>query len=156
MNINLQKDTDMKLIHMACSLLIIMLLIFPADSNAAKTQTSPQADSITLLYQDMLMLFLGPQIDAAVAGYYKKVFSATPIVYPYQIAVVRAERLGGFRQFHFMIELEVTPVVGPHITVGKDRLTFEAGAAIQGTAKLVKYEHVETHALPPNWQHIKK
>ncbi|MCM3340333.1 DUF3888 domain-containing protein [Paenibacillus sp. MER TA 81-3] len=146
----------MKKSHIAVSLLIIMIMSFPAQSNAAGTQGLPQEDSKILLYQDMLMLFLGPKIDAAVAGYYAKTLSAAPTVYPYQIDVVQAKRLGGFRQFHFMIELEVTPTIGPHITVGKDRLTFEVAPTIHGTGKLVKFEHLETHALPPNWQHLMK
>ena len=41
-------------------------------------------------------------------------------------------------------------------TVGKDRLTFEVAPTIHGTGKLVMFEHLETHALPPNWQHLMK
>ena len=63
------------------------------------------------------------------------------------------ERIGEYRSFEFLITIEVTPVVGPHIEVGKDHLTFYITPS---TVKLRKFEHIETYELPPNWQHIKK
>jgi len=63
------------------------------------------------------------------------------------------ERIGEYRSFEFSITIEVTPVVGPHIEVGKDHLTFYITPS---TVKLRKFEHIETYELPPNWQHIKK
>jgi len=66
---------------------------------------------------------------------------------------ITIERVYGYRSFSFLVTLEVTPVVGPHISVGKDRLTFDIGAR---GVELTKYEHLETHELPLNWKHVMK
>jgi hypothetical protein len=119
--------------------------------------TTPPQDTKEMMINDTLMLLLGPEIDKAVSIYYSEYFTYPPSVYPYQIDIVNVERLGGFRTFHLLITLEITPVVGPHISVGKDRLTFEIAPTIIPTQiKLKKFEHLETHELPPNWQHILK
>ncbi|WLD92577.1 DUF3888 domain-containing protein [Alkalihalobacillus sp. AL-G] len=68
------------------------------------------------------MLFLLETIETAVHDYYSKLLYDNPLVYP--IDVLKMKRVGRFRTFHFMITLEVTPVVGPYISVGKDRLTM--------------------------------
>ncbi|MFK9094288.1 DUF3888 domain-containing protein [Bacillus salipaludis] len=119
--------------------------------------TKPPQDTKEMMVHDILMLFLGPEIDKAVSKYYSKYLTYSPSVYPYQVEIVNLKRIGGFRTFHFLITLEITPVVGPHISVGKDRLTFEiAPTIIPGQIKLKKFEHLETHELPPHWQHIVK
>jgi hypothetical protein len=109
-----------------------------------------------MMVNDMLML-LGPEIDKAVSIYYSEYLTETSLVYPYQVEIVNVDRIGGFRTFQFLITLETTPVVGPHFPVGKDRLTFEISPTIiPGQIKLKKFEHLETHELPPNWQDIIK
>lgn len=119
--------------------------------------TKPPQDTKEMMVHDILMLFLGPEIDKAVSKYYSEYLTYSPSVYPYQVEIVNIERIGGFRTFHFSITLEITPVVGPHISVGKDRLTFEiAPTIIPSQIKLKKFEHFETHELSPHWQHIIK
>ncbi|MED1909056.1 DUF3888 domain-containing protein [Cytobacillus firmus] len=119
--------------------------------------TTPPQDTKEMMVNDILMLLLGPEIDKAVSDYYSEYLTETPLVYPYQVEIVNVERVGGFRTFHFIITLETTPVVGPHISVGKDRLTFEIAPTISpGQIKLKKFEHLETHELPPHWQDIIK
>jgi Protein of unknown function (DUF3888) len=120
-------------------------------------RTKPPEDSKEMMINDMLMLLLGPEIDKAVSDFYSEYLTETPLVYPYQVEIVNVNRIGGFRTFQFLITLETTPVVGPHISVGKDRLTFEISPTIiPGQIKLKKFEHLETHELPPNWQDIIK
>lgn len=119
--------------------------------------TTPPQDTKELMINDILMLLLGPVIDKSVCDYYSEYLTKIPLVYPYQVEIVNVNRIGGFRTFHFIITLETTPVVGPHISVGKDRLTFEISPTIiPGQIKLKKFEHLETHELPPNWQDIIK
>jgi len=101
------------------------------------------------------MLFLLPHIDEGVTDYYSELLTTSPHVYPYEIDVIDVERVYGSRGFVFEITLEVSPVVGPHIGVGKDRITFQiSSSSIPSAAKLLKYEHLQTYKLPPNWQHI--
>ncbi len=136
-------------------ILIALLLAFSSQIHT-KAENMPTEDSPELQMKDMFMLLLSPAIDKEVSDYYSDFYDTTPLVYPYQINVVNTERIGGFRTFHFEITIEVTPVVGPHISVGKDRLTFGISPTLPGQIRLKEYKHLETHELPPNWQHIIK
>lgn len=146
----------MRKILILFSLTIVMTIMLPIHSNAEKMYSSPQEDSRELQFQDMMMLFLLPYIDKAVSEYYSKLLTGSPSVYPYQVNVIKVERVNRFRGFNFLITLEVSPVVGPHISVGRDNLTFQVAPTVPNTVKLVKYEHIETYELPPNWKHIIK
>ncbi len=138
--------------------LISILVIFSWNINCdAQVKNSfPTEDSKELMVQDMLMILLGNHIDKAVSDYYSEYLTESPLVYPYQVDMVNVERVGEFRTFHFFITLETTPVVGPHLSVGKDRMIFEIAPTISGQVRLKKFEHLETHPLPPHWQHIIK
>ncbi|KLT16257.1 hypothetical protein AA980_19345 [Neobacillus vireti] len=116
----------------------------------------PPKDSEPLIINDILMVLLNDEIEKAVSDYYSKYLTESPTVYSYMVDIVDVKRVGVFRTFRFLIILETTPVVGPHISVGKDRLIFEIAPPVPGKVKLKKYEHLETHELPPNWQHIIK
>ncbi|MGP4081060.1 DUF3888 domain-containing protein [Pseudalkalibacillus sp. R45] len=134
--------------------MLILVLSFITPSYAKNTVELPEEDSTELKYQDMIMLFLGPHIDQAISDHYSFYLKKDPIVYPYQIKVKKVNRINEFREFHFVIILEVTPVVGPHITVGKDKLIFEVSPTLPEKVKLLKFEHLETHELPPVWMHL--
>lgn len=139
---------------------VIILFVLMAVPSAPHQSHSEEPDSLKdsreLQYQDMLMLFLGEKIEEAVSDHYEATLSEPPLVYPYQIDVINVERVHGFRSFHFKMTIETTPVVGPHISVGKDRMSFEISPTISEKVKLIDYNHLETHQLPPNWQHILK
>jgi hypothetical protein len=132
-------------------LLATLLLFSPWETNVYATAL-PHQDSKELRLQDMLMNFLNPYINDAVDDYYQHVLKEHPLVYPYFVDVIQSHRVNGFRGFILSITLEVTPVVGPHISVGEDRLTFEISAGPK--IKLVKYVHLKTYELPPHWQDI--
>jgi hypothetical protein len=118
--------------------------------------TRPPQDMKEMMINDILMLLLGPEIDKAVSDYYSKYFTETRLVYPYQVEIVKVERIGGFRTFHFLITLETTPVFGAHNPVGKDRLTFEIAPTIPGQIKFKNFEHLESYELPPHLQNLIK
>ncbi|GIO99004.1 hypothetical protein J14TS5_40900 [Paenibacillus lautus] len=138
-------------------LAVVTVIGLQLPSYAEGAYSSPKKDSAQLQYQDMLMLFLLPHIDKAVRGHYIHTLKEQPLVYPYFVDVTGVKRVNGFRGFHFIITLEASPTVGPHITVGKDRLVFEVAPTIPGgMVKLVEYKHLETYELPPHWQDIVK
>ncbi|MGM0901605.1 MAG: DUF3888 domain-containing protein [Bacillota bacterium] len=138
---------------MSVFLFLTIILTYQVPHPAGKTNHF--SDTKELLYLDMLMTLLGPEIDGKVNDYYSKIINVEPTVYPYQIEVIKAERIGEDRTFHFLLVLDVAPVVGPHIQVGKDRLTFELAPGInQSQYKLVKFEHLETFEPPTHWKHI--
>jgi hypothetical protein len=113
---------------------------------------SEQLDSPELRIQDMLMNFLNPHINDAVCNYYNQILIECPTVYPYFVDVIKSQRMNEFRGFILQITLDVTPTVGPHISVGKDRITFEVSAG--PTVKMINYTHLETHELPEHWKDI--
>ncbi|NGM81566.1 DUF3888 domain-containing protein [Paenibacillus sp. 7124] len=139
-------------LRIALLLLSLILIIRPLESKAYPGMHNPKQDSTELQIQDMLMLLLTPAIQDAVNNYYLKYLKEPPLVYPYQIDVVQIERKNGFRSFMLLLTVEVMPVVGPHITVGMDRITFEISAG--PTVKLKKYNHIKDFELPPNWKNI--
>jgi hypothetical protein len=119
-------------------------------------RTTPPQDTKEMMVNDILMLLLGPEIDKAVSDYYSKYFTETPMVYPYEVEIVKVERIGGFRTFHFLITLETTPVFGAHNPVGKDRLTFDIAPTVPGQIKLKNFQHLESYELPPHLQNLIK
>ncbi|BCG60004.1 DUF3888 domain-containing protein [Paenibacillus sp. URB8-2] len=141
-----------KKLRIAPFLLSLILIIYPLESKAYPEIHNPKQDSTELQLQDMLMLLLSPAIQDAVNKYYLKYLKEPPLVYPYQIDVIQIERKNGFRGFSFLLTVEVMPVVGPHISVGMDRITFEISAG--PTVKLIKYNHIKDFELPPNWKNI--
>ena len=111
-------------------------------------------DSRELQFQDLLMVYLNEKVDEDVNHYYEKYLKVPVSVYPYQVEFINIELLNGFRGFDFKVVINVTPVVGPHISVGKDQHTYEISYGIPGNAKLLNFNHLETVTLPPHWQHI--
>lgn len=134
------------------SLVVFVTCPLSTFADGAPQTTRQNQDSRELQLQDMLMLFLGPAIHDAVQNYYQHVLKETPLVYPYQSSIVQIERVNGFRGFIFSITVEVIPVVGPHIAIGKDRITFQISAGPKGELK--EFRHLQDFELPPHWQDI--
>ncbi|MGP4066354.1 DUF3888 domain-containing protein [Oceanobacillus sp. M65] len=139
-------------------LLIVFTVVFSwnAPVSAQLMHLDPPKDSKELKIQDILILLLGEEIEKAVNNYYSNYLTELPSVYPYQVDIVNVERVEGFHSFHFLLTLELSPVIGPHIAVGKDRLTFEITPLTPGDVKLIKFGHLETYELPPHWKDIVK
>lgn len=133
--------------------MLILFLMTSIPSLADQKSYQPAEKSKEELMMDLFLSLLSPNIEKTVWDYYSDFLTERPTVYPYQINIINMERIGEYRSFEFLITVEVTPVVGPHIEVGKDHLTFYI---TPDTVKLNKFKHIETYELPPNWQHIKK
>jgi hypothetical protein len=131
----------------------VLLLINTIPCHAEPNVYQPTEESEEELVMDLFLSLLLPNIDKAVSKYYADFLTITPLVYPYQIKILNMERPNGYRSFLFKVTIEVTPVVGPHIEVGKDQLTFSISTS---RVKLGKFKHIETYNLPPNLQHIIK
>jgi len=119
----------------------------------AESDYQPAERSKEELVMDMFFSLLLPNVQEAVSNYYSNYLTINPLVYPYQIKILNMERTNGYRGFMFELTIEVTPVVGPHIEVGKDQIIFSISPS---EVKLKKFKHMETYELPPNWQDIIK
>ncbi|MFB5089154.1 DUF3888 domain-containing protein [Psychrobacillus sp. PGGUH221] len=124
-----------------------------AIDEPAQNYYQPEEKSKEELMMDLFLSLLSPNIDKAITNYYSDSLLISPMVYPYQIKILNMERTNGYRGFIFSVTIEVTPVVGPHIPVGKDQLTF---TITPSRISLTEFKHIETYDLPPHWQYIIK
>lgn len=124
--------------------------------NAKATGDLALDDSVRL--NDMVITLLMPSIQDAVNNFYEPYLTIEPTVVPYfgsQIVNIQGgERIHeGIYNSHYTVTIEVLPYIGPHIAVGKDRVTLD----VQTDGVTVKnYEHVESYTLPSNHQSLMK
>lgn len=121
---------------------------------SGKVETAkPMENSKEAIYRDIVLSLLNPYIQKEIDNYYKGYLSESPTIAPYSVDIINFKREGGIG---YLIELEVIahPYVGPHNTVGDDRMIIETGAS--GSVKIKKFEHLKSYTLPWNWQHIIK
>lgn len=123
-------------------------------SNAAGNK--PLEDSRELQLKDMLVLMLLPHMKEKLAEVYSDVLSIPPVVYPDSVNVNSIERVAAFRGFDFLITIDAQPIVGPHIPVGEDVLTYRISPA---GVELKNFEHLrgpDKDDFPPNYQNLLK
>ncbi|WP_238357761.1 DUF3888 domain-containing protein [Cohnella zeiphila] len=138
-------------------LILHMLALFFWPCVASALVSKPTDDSRELQLQEMLILFLLPDMRETLGEEYSKHLKTTPDLFPYYIDIEHVERLNGFRGYDFLITLEATPTVGPHIVVGKDRFIFEISPTVN--VKLLKFEHIkgpDRNDFPSNYLYLLK
>lgn len=106
------------------------------------------------LYQDVFMTMLLPSLQNAVDNYYKEYLSVSPTVAPYDVTILKLNRLGENRTFDFLLKLELHPYVGPHLNVGLDYITIRINSVAK--VKVEKFEHIKSYELPSYYQDIVK
>lgn len=104
------------------------------------------------LHQDLFMTLLLPTIQSSINDYYKEFLSVAPSISPDEIEVLRADRLGEYRTFDFLLKLQVLPYVGPRVNVGTDYITLRINAIDK--VKVEKFEHIKSPTLPRYYQKI--
>ncbi|WP_157724904.1 DUF3888 domain-containing protein [Virgibacillus phasianinus] len=138
-----------KIVIAICLTLGISITLHPFCSLAENINTDKPSKA--LLYHDIVISMLLPKIQNKINEFYSAILTRYPNVYPYMVYVENIKRLDNFRGFIFSITVKVNPVVGPHISVGTDKMTFK----IDGSrVRLTKFNHIKTEKLPPHWQHI--
>jgi len=129
--------------------LLAFMIIFSNHSASFAEIAKPPEKSREELYHNMFISLLLPEIQKPIYKYYSRLITDYPSVYPYSVDVISVKRSN--MHYVFLVVVEVTPVVGPHVSLGKDRLTFRI---IPGHAKLLKFEHLKTDELPKKRKHI--
>jgi hypothetical protein len=132
----------------------ILIIVFFTINNTYENTMAKQVEekSQDILYQDVIITALAPTIDKAINEYYKNVLTYIPGYDSSSIKILNIERPNGNRTLHFIINIEVKPFIGPHITVGKDRITIEL--SYPGTQVLTSFEHVEDYPLPERYMDL--
>ncbi|MCG5252950.1 DUF3888 domain-containing protein [Brevibacillus agri] len=141
-----------KVYQLLLSLMFFHIFTYNGVNAAHHVSSSNQTDSV--LYQDVILTLLSPQIEKEVHQYYSKLLTEPPTFSPYYGTEMTIDRPGGYRTSQFIVKVKVTPYVGPHIAVGEDLITFSINGG--GQVKVLGYKHLEDHKLPPHWKHIKR
>ena len=132
---------------------MLIVVVFAINNTYLNTMAKQVEDeSQEILYQDFIITALAPTINKAISDYYKNILTYSPGYSSRFIKILDIERPNGNRTSYFIIQIEVQPYVGPHITVGKDRLSIELSSP--GTQVLKSFEHLEDHPLPEHYQDI--
>lgn len=105
------------------------------------------------IYYKLFITMLCPYVDEAIADYYNEYISYSPTVDPYDYRLTSIERINELN-YSYTVELEIYPYIGPHLSVGRDMITFKIN--LDGV-NIEKFEHLKSYELPSNYQHsIKK
>lgn len=145
---------------------LILLIIFSISLNVTafsndnnkmvaliETDTTPK-NSKEKLYQDVFITVLLSSLQNTVDNYYKEYLSVSPTVAPYDVTILKLDRLGENRTFDFLLKLEIHPYVGPHLDVGIDYITIRINP--MDKVKVEKFEHIKSYELPLYYQDIVK
>lgn len=132
--------------------ILIVVVITIKSSFVNTTAKQDEEESQDILYQDVIITALAPTIDTAVADYYKNILTETPFYDSTSIKILKIKRPNGDRTSHFIIDIEVKPFIGPHITVGKDRISIEL--TYPESPKLLKFEHIKDYPLPERYKDL--
>ena len=106
------------------------------------------------LWMDILMTLLLPNLQNTVHNYYKEYLSVIPSVAPYDVYILRMDRIGENGTFDFRMKLELHPYIGPHLDVGLDYITVRVNPVDK--VKIEKFQHIKSYGLPPYYQNVIK
>ena len=151
-----------KLLFAVHLLLLITLAVPVSVSSFSNNVTKPELkkhyivsqDSKEKLYKDIFITLLLPCLQKEVNNYYKEYLTEMPTVAPYDVPILRVDRVGGNGRYDFRLKLELHPYVGPHLDVGLDYITVRVNSGDKIIVE--KFEHIKSYPLPWNWEHIIK
>ena len=129
--------------------------INPPDMKAQLAPNNSQIDgeeSKEQIYYNLFVTLLYPYVEEAIDNYYSEYMTYLPGEAPYSYRFISIKKTPGLN-YSYTVELEVQPYVGPHLSVGRDRIIFSIDL---GEVKMEKYEHLESYELPPHYQDILK
>lgn len=102
----------------------------------------------------IVITLLIPEIQKYVNDFYEPYISIRPTVVAYLDDSKIANIVGDVDSSIYTVVVELEPYVGPHISIGRERITFEILA--DGVVNMKKYEHLTSYALPQNLQSLIK
>lgn len=138
--------------HRLFTILLSFLLAIPAATAYGhdipiefQPESRPPEGSLTEIMQDMLLTSLSPVITGAIHDYYEDERLQWA---PYDVRLLQAKRLKGYRSFDFRFIIEIKPYIGAHHAVGIDRLTLRIRPA---GARVESFRHIESFPYPPQF-----
>ncbi|MFC5527847.1 DUF3888 domain-containing protein [Cohnella yongneupensis] len=122
--------------------LIIMCILASLQTTDAKTDADPNRVILTLLR---------PKIQEQLDLYYKDKLKELPTFAPFLNPL---NVLIEYHDSYIVVNVTVTPYIGPHLDVGSDFISFKIDNL--GGVEVIRFEHLKDFELPPNWEHIIK
>ena len=127
-------------------LVTTLIFCFASPCLASETEGKSQVLNDSTRFYDIVMTLLMPELVNSVNSFYSQYLSQNPTIMTYfgcHITDIQEK---------YTIAVEVTPFVGAHIPVGKDRITLHFDTS--GVIEVKKYEHLESYELPPHKQSL--
>lgn len=123
--------------------------VLPSDNVSTGTSAliGTTAEENPALYKDLFIALIYLQVETAIDDYYDDYMTYLPSEDPWSYEILSIEK-APIGSYAYTVQLQVRPYVGPHISVGLDRITLLLGLA--GT-KTVKLEHLESYPLPSHY-----
>jgi len=118
------------------------------------TGKSPVSSDDSERLDKIVMTLLIPKIQKSVDDFYEPYISIEPTVAAYLGDSKITSIVGDVGSSIYTVTVELEPYVGPHISIGRDKMTFEISA--DGTVNMKKYEHLKSYDLPQNLQSLIK
>ncbi len=140
----------MKKLIVVVIVLSMLAGFIPVQAISADSPADNQSDDT---YRRLSLTLLSPYVDKAIDDFYDEYLTYLPLedTWDYRVLSIRAPQPG---DYFYTVILEVLPYVGPHLTVGRDRITLKIDN--RGNVVLEKFEHLESHELPPHYQNMIK
>ncbi|WP_307448858.1 DUF3888 domain-containing protein [Paenibacillus sp. V4I3] len=125
-----------------CTILILGLLVWIQPTYARSNSNQNERLILTLL---------APKIQEQINEFYKERLTVSPTFSPLLGPV---DLVVEYFNSHIIVNLTMTPYVGPHLDVGIDAIKFRIDNS--GTVEVLEYKHIKDYELLPNWKHIIK
>jgi hypothetical protein len=130
----------------------LLFLLVLSSSIIPKEYANGAASKNHEIPENLFLALLMPYVDKAIDNYYSEFMTYLPGEDPWSYQILSIEKVPD-KNYSFILKLEVSPYVGPHLSVGKDRITLKIEPSGVTTEK---FEHLKSYPLPPNWQSILK
>lgn len=147
-----RESMKIKRILVVTIFILIVVVITIKISSVSTTVKKTEEDVQDILYQDVIITALAPTIDIAISEYYRTILTESPFYDSTSIKILDIERPNGDRTSLFIINIEVKPFIGPHITVGKDKISI--GLSYPGSQEILKFEHIKDYPLPERYNNL--
>ena len=129
---------------------VIISMIMGLPAFAAEGSDVNQDNDI---YRRLSLTMLSQYVDKAIDNYYGEYMTYLPSEDTWDYRILNIERPSPGK-YYYTVRLEVLPYVGPHLTVGRDRITMKIN--LNGVVESVQLDHLESHELPSYYQDIIK
>lgn len=143
----------MKKLFIAILTVVMVLSGLTVYASNTLEENSVRLDNPERLNKIIITLLM-PEVEKDVNNFYKSYLSIEPTVVAYFGDSNITHIVGDIESSMYTVTIEIEPYIGPHISVGRDRMTFDVSA--DGTVKMKSHDHLESYQLPQHLQSLIK